>query len=104
MRRRKHSLKNRSRNRAWKALSKKIRAACGKCEICGDTDNLVVHHILDKKTHPALWLDEMNLCCVCRSCHWKIHRGFSWEFVAWLKKNSPQQWQYIMDIAQMGDI
>lgn len=99
MRRRKHSLKNRSRNRAWKALSKKMRDEKGACECCGETKNLCVHHILEKRLWPSLYLDERDLIVLCRKCHWKAHNHQSAEFHVWLALNKPEQWQFIVKTA-----
>lgn len=46
----------RARAKAWKALSAKVRAERGACEICGATEKLQAHHILPKKQHPDLLL------------------------------------------------
>lgn len=41
------------------------------CYICGATFNLDIHHIDENWRNNSL----MNLMCVCRSCHLKLHRN-----------------------------
>ena len=94
-RKRRRSLKVRSRNRAWKALSKRLRAAIGKCEICGSDEHLCLHHCLEKRVWPMLWLEERNLVCVCASCHYKIHHHHGMEFAVWLANNRPDVWEFV---------
>ena len=41
------------------------------CEICGNSDNLVLHHIV-----PIMFggeNDENNLMTLCKLCHYKVH-------------------------------
>lgn len=40
-----------------------------KCEICGDTENLEVHHIKPFKTNPLEAYDTDNLICLCKKHH-----------------------------------
>lgn len=63
--------------RGWSRISKNYRNSVNKCEICGCTQSLNVHHIIsywlfdenDSRVH-----DINNLLCVCDSCHGKIHQ------------------------------
>lgn len=64
--------------RGWSRISKNYRLIHNKCEICGCSNNLNVHHII------SYWLfddndiqvhNKNNLLCVCDSCHGKIHQS-----------------------------
>jgi hypothetical protein len=63
--------------RGWARISKEYRNNISKCEICGCTNNLNVHHIIsywlfddnDTRVH-----SKDNLLCACDSCHGKIHQ------------------------------
>lgn len=46
-----------------------------KCEICGKTFSLDVHHILSRAEHPSLTFDKENLIILCEECHKEIHKG-----------------------------
>lgn len=86
--------------KAWKELSAKIRADIGKCEVCGATERLNVHHCLSRKTHPALVFERDNLICLCARHHFLLHHGHEWEFMAWLEANKPAQWAWVFDQAR----
>lgn len=55
--------------KCWSLLSTKIRKQAGKCQRCGTTKNLNVHHWEDARLCPELFLDEANLVCLCARCH-----------------------------------
>lgn len=59
----------------WKSISRRLIQTVGKCEICGNTNGLVCHHIISyhlfDKPKDAHFSD--NLICVCQSCHALIH-------------------------------
>ena len=90
----------RARMKAWKELSAQIRAEVGKCEVCGSTERLNIHHCLGRKTHPAFMFDRANLICLCARHHFLLHHGHEWEFATWLKANKPGQWAWICDQAR----
>ena len=46
-----------------------------KCELCGKTGKLDIHHIDENPNNNNL----NNLMCLCRSCHMKIHRNESFK-------------------------
>ena len=46
-----------------------------KCELCGKTGKLDIHHIDENPNNNSL----DNLMCLCRSCHMKIHRNESFK-------------------------
>ena len=55
----------------WKAISMLIRK-CGKCELCGSTENLHVHHkTYENHGYEHLHLDDLQ--CLCKECHIKVH-------------------------------
>lgn len=101
MRRRRRKRRS-SVNKAWRAVSRRLRQVVCACEVCGEKENLVVHHILARRTHPALTLDEKNLIVLCRRCHWKVHRGHEWEFMVWLKKNRPDLYAQAVSLAELS--
>ena len=43
--------------------------ACGKCEICGSDQNIVIHHKNGFSNDPD------DLVCLCAKCHGKIEKG-----------------------------
>lgn len=88
------------KRRAWKELSAKTRAERGACEICGATDRLVVHHILWRRTRKDLVLEPNNLICLCAKQHFVLHRGHEVEFLEWLRRNKPEQFEWVMEQAR----
>lgn len=91
--------RNSSRAKAWRELSAKIRAETGACEACGSTERLNVHHVLSRKTHPAFTFEPKNLICLCARHHFLLHHGHEWEFMAWLKENRPEQFEWVAEQA-----
>lgn len=60
--------KGNARNTQWRELKEAIKAERGaKCELCGSTDNLDLHHIIARRTKGKS-VDE-NLQLLCRQCH-----------------------------------
>lgn len=46
-----------------------------KCERCGKTINLQIHHIIEKDTkNIELRFDEENIIMLCSGCHFWLHR------------------------------
>ncbi len=43
------------------------------CQICGSTDNVEGHHIIDYQFGGAADVD--NIVTLCRECHKQVHRG-----------------------------
>ncbi len=43
-----------------------------KCEICGTTENLHVHHEVPQKIVPGYSLDPENGIILCEKCHYEI--------------------------------
>ena len=65
----------------WKEKSKEIRERANNlCEVCRDKglytyDNLEVHHITPINEDSGLLLDNLNLICLCSSCHKQAEAG-----------------------------
>lgn len=66
-------------NKYQKFRKKIIERDGNKCTKCGATENLQVHHIKPRKTHPELVMDEDNCVTLCILCHIKTD--------TYLKKN-----------------
>lgn len=82
-----------------------------KCQLCGsdlkDSKHSQCHHILPKCKHYELYLcDANNLILLCFSCHKMspkaVHHN-SFYFTNWLKKNRPEQFDYLYKIIE-GEI
>lgn len=56
----------------WRNLSKKLRKNA-KCEFCGSTTDLVVHHKNGYWQFPDQRYDEDNLVVLCNKCHSTMH-------------------------------
>lgn len=46
----------------------------GKCQLCGSSHRLEVHHIIEKGKNPALLFDITNLITLCKKCHCRIQK------------------------------
>lgn len=46
----------------------------GKCELCGSTDHLEAHHVLEWSTYPPGRIDINNGMCLCHKCHTEEHK------------------------------
>jgi 5-methylcytosine-specific restriction endonuclease McrA len=63
-----------------------------KCEVCGKSSKLLVHHFIPREKCKALIYNPLNLIILCSSCHFDLHirqnsliagkivekRGISW--------------------------
>lgn len=47
----------------------------GKCEICGDTEHLEAHHVLELAEYQLERVNPNNGMCLCHKCHTKMHEG-----------------------------
>jgi len=43
------------------------------CVLCGETKQLMIHHIKPRKDFPELYYDYDNVITVCKRCHESIH-------------------------------
>ena len=57
----------------WRALRLKVISEVGGCERCGAIEDLSVHHIKPRATHPELILERSNLEVLCQRCHKMAH-------------------------------
>ncbi|WMI81832.1 HNH endonuclease [Anaerotignum sp. MB30-C6] len=48
--------------------------SAGKCERCGNAEDLEAHHIVKWSDYPAGRLDEKNGMCLCLKCHTEEHK------------------------------
>lgn len=88
---------------ATKLWAKEIKAV-GKCEICGKTDNLNAHHLLEKSTWPHLRYDLSNGICLCSDHHQfnptlspHANTVSSHNFLQWLQENRKGQYVYFLE-------
>src|SRR5262245_55326469 len=61
------------RSSQWPALRKRWLAEHPKCEGCGRTDELEVHHKVPVHVRPTRELDETNLMTLCQHPTWNCH-------------------------------
>ena len=58
----------------WKRKRAEILERDGhKCKICGNENDLQVHHIYSLDLYPELRLENTNLVTVCKRCHMDLH-------------------------------
>ena len=91
--------KNPSLGTLLKEWSKKVRDRDGnKCAVCGRTDLVQAHHIVQKKYDKELRFDLNNGIALCPRHHsfgkWSAHMG-SFFFTCWLEQNRPNQYAYL---------
>lgn len=81
----------------------KVIRARGYCSVCGETSQLQAHHLIARTRHRYRY-DPRNGICLCFKHHQldnniSPHASMSsaLNFVAFLKKNNPQQYRYFME-------
>ena len=58
----------------WESLRERlITSRGGKCEVCGSTSNLQVHHISYKYGNAPWEYPDDNFLVLCKKCHEKVH-------------------------------
>jgi 5-methylcytosine-specific restriction protein A len=71
-----------SRSSKWPILRKRWLAIQPKCQSCGKTTKLEVHHIRPVHLYPELELAEDNLITLCENpvfnCHFTIAHNLNW--------------------------
>ena len=55
----------------WKQLV--FKSANNRCQKCGSSENLEVHHIFNFKDYPEFRTDPSNGACLCSKCHRNFH-------------------------------
>lgn len=60
------------KTRYWMSISRYVREKAGKCEECGETTNLHVHHTTyEHHGYEHRHLEDLR--CLCKDCHLKAH-------------------------------
>lgn len=73
------------RSPKWRTVRKKFLLEHNKCEACGTTKDLEIHHIVPVHIDPTLELEESNLITLCsKSCHLLFGHFMDW------KSHNPQ--------------
>jgi len=60
------------RDNRYRKIKKHLFEVYTRCQICGSTKNLEVHHIVKPKGDESLFLDLNNLLVVCKKCHKRL--------------------------------
>ena len=73
---------NTGRSKQWPAARKAYLKDHGRCESCGGTDMLEVHHRKPFHIFPELELDPTNFITLCehpaRNCHFAVGHCLNW--------------------------
>lgn len=82
-----------------KNWSKAVRERDGnKCAVCGSSEHIQAHHIVQRKFNKELRFDIENGISLCPKHHsfggWSAHMGGFW-FNVWLEENRPNQFVYL---------
>lgn len=68
------------RSPKWRTVRKRFLSDHNKCEVCGTTKDLEVHHIVPVHIDPTLELEESNLITLCgKSCHLLFGHFMDWK-------------------------
>ena len=73
--------------RNWRKVRKAFIAEYNSCAICGSTENLSVHHLLDVSRYPQYQFEWNNLITLCNGsnkikglkCHVMIAHLYNWQ-------------------------
>lgn len=57
---------------AWRRVREQKLKKSPLCESCGTHEDLHVHHVKPRRTHPQLAYELNNLKTLCRRCHSRI--------------------------------
>lgn len=62
----------------WKfhSVAHKLLKEQNYCSICGSTNGLEVHHIVQSKFYDHNYSNESNIIVLCGDCHKKYHQNF----------------------------
>ena len=67
------------RSNSWSRVRKNFLKLYDKCEVCGMTKHLEVHHKKSFASYPELELDHNNLITLCRTCHFLFGHLRNWK-------------------------
>lgn len=77
-----------------------------KCNHCGSSDKLELHHKLTVASHPQLSYEKDNIEVLCKSCHWKQHK-LNGDTKIWREKSKGNlltiEWSEVSYIEYMGE-
>lgn len=73
-----------------------IKKDCGKCIVCGSTQNIQVHHLYPFSIFIADRFNENNGVCVCRNHHSTAVQG-SFHSIFGTHNNTPEQFEYYVN-------
>lgn len=66
------------------------------CRLCGSKDKLCVHHILYRRFYRDFWTSPLNLITLCKTCHFKVHKGVgNFLLLEYLKNSRPEQYDFV---------
>jgi len=68
------------RSSKWTELRNRYVAEHPRCEACGSTRSLNVHHVAPFHLHPELELDPTNLITLCREHHFRLGHHRDWKY------------------------
>ena len=86
-------------------VAKKWRETClnrdqFRCQLCGATERLHVHHVLEYKDHPEQRWNVNNGITVCYRCHEKIHQRSFPDWLTGRKRYAEQYHQPVETVPQ----
>ena len=78
------SWRSRKQYRKWR--SQVIKRDNHKCKLCGNSKNLVAHHIIEAQNNPSIKFEINNGITLCNICHIKIHKNKSCNYIESLQE------------------
>lgn len=94
-------MKKISAKKRWTELSKLLREQNPKCEVCGITEHLQVHHIISKYWGKSiLRFDVQNLVVVCPYCHMYLFHKNPVLTMDWLQHNRTLDYNYLLRVSK----
>jgi hypothetical protein len=74
------------RYKEYRKWCREIKKRDSICKMCGSSENIVCHHILEAKNYPELVYEVNNGVALCQSCHIKVHQQGSINFIKSLQE------------------